>query len=237
MFQKKQEGRPKKGHQSAGSSTSRTSRRTKQKRATSQTSPRKAAGGARSAKKAKAKEGRRTLHLLIFAILVCLLALVYSLKHPSLSIAYREEIFHYARQEGLDPALVAAVIRQESNFDPQAQSRVGAQGLMQLMPQTAEEIARKKGEDAAGDLYSIDTNLSYGSFYLAYLLDRFDGQTATALAAYNAGPTITAQWLEDPDYSADGKTLTSIPYRETSHYVKKVLAYYQEYKKADLFAK
>ncbi|MDY6085773.1 MAG: lytic transglycosylase domain-containing protein [Peptoniphilaceae bacterium] len=140
------------------------------------------------------------------------------------------KIQHNAADQGLDPDLVRAVIFQESRFDPDATSRVGAQGLMQLMPQTAVDIADMRGEEPPTDLYDIDTNLAYGITYLAYLLERFDGKVPTALAAYNAGPTVVAEWLTDPSLSADGLTLSSIPYDETRGYVEKVMKYYESYR-------
>lgn len=125
-----------------------------------------------------------------------------------------------------------AVIRQESNFRSDAVSRVGARGLMQLMPETVDDIALRRGAQTPGDrIFEPRINLDYGCWYMRYLLDRFDGETATAIAAYNAGPGIVAQWLEDTAYSADGRTLKTIPYNETAHYVERVLGYWADYKK------
>ena len=80
------------------------------------------------------------------------------------------------------------------------------------------------------DLFDPATNILYGTTYLRYLLDRFQNETATALAAYNAGPNAVSTWLKDSSYSSDGKTLHTIPYAETRNYVKKVLDYYKEYR-------
>lgn len=146
------------------------------------------------------------------------------------------KIRHYAEQQELDADLVRAVIEQESRFDPNATSRVGAQGLMQLMPETASDIADMRGEATPENLYDTDVNLAYGTTYLRYLLDRFDGIIPTALAAYNAGPTVVAQWLEDPTTSKDGATLSFIPYDETRVYVDKVLSYYDDYRDASRHA-
>lgn len=145
-------------------------------------------------------------------------------------VPYYSLIVDLSKKNGLPPPLTAAVIRQESRFIPQARSRVGAQGLMQIMPDTGKYIAKKRG--LAYSEKALDqpkTNIDYGTWLLKGFLDRFDGEIETALAAYNAGPTITAKWLKDPNYSRDGKTLYAIPYEETRNYVKKVMGYYQLY--------
>lgn len=136
-----------------------------------------------------------------------------------------------AKHEGLEASLVLAVIRQESNFNPNATSRVGARGLMQIMPETGDEIAKMMKRTDPFDLYDKSTNLAFGTYYLRYLLKRFDGVRSTALAAYNAGPTVVRSWLNDPSYSEDGRTLKAIPYKETRNYVKNVLRFYEAYRK------
>jgi soluble lytic murein transglycosylase len=118
-------------------------------------------------------------------------------------------IFLNARANNLPPALVKAVIAAESRFDTAAVSRAGAQGLMQLMPETA----RKLGVD---DPFRPDENVRGGARYLRAMLDRY-GDMARALAAYNAGPTAVDQYRGVP------------PYRETRDYVKRVLTYYRHY--------
>lgn len=177
------------------------------------------------------RKRKKDLRLPILACLFLTLILIFSLfLNKNGKIPYISEIKTAAGREELDPALVAAIIRQESNFDPEAKSRVGAQGLMQIMPETWQHIAEMKGGEAPDNPYNIKDNLNYGCYYFSYLMDRFDGEIATALAAYNAGPTVTSKWLKDPEYSRDNKSLYNIPYDETRNYVKKVLAYYEEYK-------
>lgn len=168
---------------------------------------------------------------LLFA-LFCLVLLLNGKKNSDLThVRYYAEIQKQAQAHHLDPALVAAVMRQESKFDPQAVSHVGAKGLMQIMPSTAPDIARMaKRKISKDDLFDPATNILYGTTYLRYLLDRFQNETATALAAYNAGPNAVSAWLKDSSYSSDGKTLHTIPYAETRNYVKKVLDYYKEYR-------
>ena len=146
-------------------------------------------------------------------------------------VPYYSLIVEISEKNGLPPPLTAAVIRQESRFLPEAQSPVGAQGLMQIMPDTGKYIAEKRGLSYSEKAINQPrTNIDYGTWLLKGFLDRFDGQIGTALAAYNAGPTVTAKWLKDPKYSKNGKTLDAIPYEETENYVRKVLTYYKLYK-------
>jgi soluble lytic murein transglycosylase len=114
-----------------------------------------------------------------------------------------------AREQQIQPALVKAVIAAESNFDPQAVSRKGAQGLMQLMPATAEQLGIQ-------DPLRPVQNVRGGTRYLRLMIDRY-GDLERALAAYNAGPTAVDRHGGVP------------PYRETRDYVKRVLTYYRHY--------
>jgi len=144
-------------------------------------------------------------------------------------LAYEDLIARYSDDYGLDPHLVAAIINVESGFDPEAVSRVGAQGLMQIMPETGEWIAGKLSVESPPNLFDPETNISMGAWYLGFLEERFGHDRDLVLAAYNAGHGRVAEWLEDPQYS-DGAVLTSIPYEETEDYVKKVNHAYEKYK-------
>lgn len=129
---------------------------------------------------------------------------------------YRELIEKHARTCKLDPLLVAAVMREESRFDPQAVSQVGAVGLMQLMPATAQWIARHQ-KMARFDLHDPDTNIRFGTWYLRYLIQR-TGKLDRALAAYNGGEGNVARWPSG-----------EIPFPETKAFVERSLRSYSRY--------
>lgn len=147
------------------------------------------------------------------------------------TLDYKELIEKYSAEYKLDPYFVAAIIHTESGFDPDAVSKVGAIGLMQIMPETGEWIAGKlKKENFKTDaLYDPETNIEMGCWYLNFLQERFDS-LPVMMAAYNAGHNKVKEWLADLQYSQDGKTLTSIPYEQTDNYVKKVTKAYEKYK-------
>ncbi len=148
-----------------------------------------------------------------------------------LPIKYNEQVIKYARVYELDEYLVYSVICAESGFDKDAQSSVGAKGLMQLMPETAVWLKEKYSlEVDPENLFDPDTNIMLGCCYIKYLLGRFDNDINLVLAAYNGGEGNVKKWLQDEKYSKDGKNLTYIPYEETRNYVKKVSTYYKLYK-------
>ena len=135
---------------------------------------------------------------------------------------FTEYVTKYSNEFDVPEALIYAVIRTESGFDPEARSSVGAIGLMQLMPDTLDWLSRLLDEEApTGEITDPETNIKYGTYYLRYLCDRF-GNLDTALAAYNAGHGRVASWLTNKEYSDDGITLKSIPFEETKNYVNKV---------------
>jgi soluble lytic murein transglycosylase len=132
-------------------------------------------------------------------------------------LEYEHVIRAYAAERDLDPTLVAAVVYSESRFDPNVRSSAGAIGLMQILPETGEFIARSTGgtKFVEADLRDPDLNVRYGTWLLRYLLDRYDGDLESALAAYHAGAGNVDQWRA---------TGTGIAFPETRDYVEAVTA-------------
>lgn len=133
--------------------------------------------------------------------------------------------------KGVDPYLVAAIIREESQYDWQAVSRVGAIGLMQVMPGTANNVAQRLGLPAVGreDLFDQETNIRIGVRYVEQLLEQFSGNIAYAIASYNAGPVTVGNWITLYRGRSQDEFVELIPYQETRQYVKRVLRSYREY--------
>ena len=121
-----------------------------------------------------------------------------TLQHLAYPLVYADLLSAEAATQGLDPLLLAALVRQESLFEPAAESSMGARGLGQVMPGTGESIAQSLGVDdfEVDDLYRPSISIQFGAYYLASQLERFDNQIPVALAAYNAGPGNALQWLE-----------------------------------------
>lgn len=163
----------------------------------------------------------------LFLVFAAVVSLVTAVTYRSMLKAFyplkqTELVERYAAENGLDEALLYAVIKTESNFDPDATSAAKAKGLMQLTLPTFQWLQTKTGEELGDDLlYDAETNVRYGSFFLKLLQEEF-GTTQEMLAAYHAGRGQVNRWLEDPKVSGDGKTLDRIPISETAHYVKKV---------------
>lgn len=136
-----------------------------------------------------------------------------------------------AAQQGLDPYLVTALIREESAFAPRAVSRAGARGLMQLMPETAEQVARryKVRLASAPPLESPELNIQLGTMHLAELLRDNRGSLSLAIAAYNAGQPQVQRWIQRFGYATEEEFTEDIPYNETRNYVKRVLGSYERY--------
>jgi soluble lytic murein transglycosylase len=155
-----------------------------------------------------------------------------ALKEITLPLRHEDIIRQQARDKDLDPALIAAVIYQESKFRDQT-SHAGARGLMQITPQTAEFIAKRSGGTAFSqeDLATPQINISYGSYYLRYLLDRYDDDTQLALAAYNAGETNVDRWVREAGGPEDFDRGDDIPFPETRHYVDNVLELRGDYRR------
>jgi soluble lytic murein transglycosylase-like protein/TolA-binding protein len=136
---------------------------------------------------------------------------------------YAEEIDEYAGKQKLDPSLVRAIILQESYYNPKARSSVGATGLMQLMPPTAKEHAKKMGiAFAVSRLENPEVNVRLGTFHLRMLLDMFRGNSYLAVASYNAGQGNVLKWRRAAPGKPMDEFIESIPFQETRNYVKRV---------------
>jgi soluble lytic murein transglycosylase len=146
--------------------------------------------------------------------------------------AYWEDLEKYAGGNGLDPFLVASLIRQESEFNPEAVSRAQALGLMQLLPTTGRQVARQLGVPfSSGQLLLPEPNLRLGMKHFRDLLDRFDGKLEYALAAYNAGAHRVDSWLAIGPYRDLPEFVESIPFTETREYVQAILRNASVYRK------
>lgn len=198
--------------------------------------PQTAARPARAAQAAAGGRGRTGRHRLRWAVAALLVAggltavlwgtFHHAVKEISLPLRHEDIIRQQAREKSLDPALIAAVIYAESRFVAGRTSSAGAKGLMQITPDTAQGIAKRSGGTAfvLDDLATPQVNIAYGSYLLREHLDRYDGDVAAALAAYNAGPGKADEW--------GGASLRAqdIPYPETRAYVAKVLDAQRRYR-------
>ncbi|MFO0694927.1 MAG: transglycosylase SLT domain-containing protein [Polyangiales bacterium] len=146
---------------------------------------------------------------------------------------YEAEVEAAARQYGVDPNLVYAVMRVESVYQPRVVSYAGAIGLLQIMPRTGSLIAHQLGrvDFTTADLLEPRTNIEFGAWYLASLIRRFDGRIPLAIASYNGGPHNVRTWIEEngPSMPLDA-FLERIPFDQTHRYVRRVLTHYAAYR-------
>jgi soluble lytic murein transglycosylase len=140
-------------------------------------------------------------------------------------LPYRAELERFAKQNGLDPFLVAALIRQESEFNPKAVSRMNARGLTQILPGTGRELSRKLKVKAYGtaSLFVPAVNLQLGTFYLKTIVDNLGGRWEAALAAYNAGPSRAKAWSSWGEFREPAEFIETVPFSETRNYIQTVL--------------
>lgn len=148
---------------------------------------------------------------------------------------YTEYVSKYSKEYKIDENLVYAVIKAESNFDPNAKSSKNAIGLMQLMETTAKDIIKKVDiqildEKIQDELQNAEININLGTKYLSMLLERYQN-IEIALTAYNAGIGTVDNWIEKGIIKSDGSDIEKIPYKETNNYVRKILRDYKIYKK------
>ncbi len=171
---------------------------------------------------------KKTILKFIIGIILCIATLFisyqsfYRVVYP---LEYTQTIATASADTGIDEALILAVIRTESGFDPTAISHVGAMGLMQITPDTLHWVQLRTGEAQTAPedvLYDPHQNIHYGAHILMLLTQEFVTEREV-LAAYHAGWGNVTSWLADSSYSSDGKTLDTIPFADTAYYVDKVL--------------
>lgn len=171
-------------------------------------------------------------------------ALILSYDKLMYPLKFEEEILSASEEFSVDPVLIASVMNAESRFRTDIVSDKGAVGLMQVLPATAEWVVKQMSkkniealttsidetdikkimyneETKTGELLDVKTNIRIGTYYLAYLLNKFS-TLELALCAYNAGEGTVSSWLSNEKYSNDGQSLDKIPYKETQNYVNKV---------------
>lgn len=150
------------------------------------------------------------------------------ISHPT---EYGEYVAKYAEEFGVDKYLIYSIIKTESDFNPKAVSSAKARGLMQLMEESYDWVRyRLSDEDSESfdDMFDEETNIRYGTYLIGYLLRLFEDETC-AISAYHAGAGNVGAWLENNEYSEDGKTLIKIPTADTNHYVNKINKAYSNY--------
>lgn len=148
-------------------------------------------------------------------------------------IKYQEEIIKAAKHYQVNPHLILAIIRSESAFKTDTISKKGALGLMQVMPDTANWVIDQAGFRTTTQTSLLDPNLNIkiGTWYLSFLLERYNGNTVQAIAAYNAGPGKVSAWLAREQWNGTAEQIEDIPIGETRHYVQRVLYYQERYEK------
>lgn len=173
------------------------------------------------------------LLLTMRAIAIALIAVLFFMRIPEKMMYPKfhwDEVEQYANAFGIDPYLVMAVIKVESNFRPSAVSKSGAIGLMQVMPDTGAWAAQTLGTGGYYDdrLKEPEFNIMIGSWYMAHMLSLYSDPTV-AIAAYNAGRGNVDRWLSDGTWSGAAESASDVPYRETREFIKKVMRAWETY--------
>src|SRR5664280_439616 len=192
-----------------------------------------AMGGRRTARTISRRTLGTLMALAVAALIVVLIAseVNHAVNGLGLPLTNADVIRKQAAEKRLDPALIAAVIYAESKFAPR-QSSAGAEGLMQILPETAYYIAHLSGGSrfTASDLATPSINVAYGSYYLRYLLDHYDGNEMLAVAADNGGLANVDRWVAQANQAGRELRAGAIPFPETREYVQRVLAAQRAYR-------
>ncbi len=188
------------------------------------------------------KSGKKNVKLLIIFLIIILLLILFGpmkIQNRILEMMYPREyenfVSLYSKEYNVDENLVYALIKAESNFNPDAVSGKSAKGLMQIVDETAIDVAKALSlnisqEELIERLNDIDLNINLGTKYISMLLEKYEN-IALALTAYNAGIGTVDNWIEKGTIKSDGSDIENIPYKETNQYVRKILRDYDIYQK------
>lgn len=176
--------------------------------------------------------------LSILLVIILLLLIVYKVFNIEEKILmylypkkYEEYVYKYSEELNIDPMLTFAIIKTESNFEEKIESKSGAIGLMQLMPNTAKEQAEKLKINYSKEIIcNPEINLKLGLYYFNTLLDYYNQNYILAFAAYNAGLGNVQKWIDEGIIKEDGSDIENIPFKETNMYVRKIIKNYEIYK-------
>ncbi|WP_321166100.1 lytic transglycosylase domain-containing protein [Bacillus sp. FJAT-28004] len=176
---------------------------------------------------------KRVLLILLLGLMTILFLKSDWLAEWMYPVHFKEDIRASASNYGVESHLVAAIIRSESNFQTGRESKKGALGLMQIMPDTAAWVVQKAGfQEVTNDMLMnrADVSIEVGAWYLRSLSQQFGQNKIAAIAAYNAGPGNVRKWLDSGTWDGTIESVKEIPFGETRHYVQRVIYYYNKYK-------
>ena len=180
---------------------------------------------------------KKQIVIIAIVLILCMVIAFSNIPNRIQKIIYKKEyaeyVQKYSKEYNVDENLVYALIKAESNFNPDAKSSKNAIGLMQLMESTAQEICKKMDLQISNNqltekLLEPETNINIGTKYLSILIQKY-GNIEIAITAYNAGIGTVDTWIEKGIIKADGSDIENIPYKETNNYVRKILRDYKIY--------
>ncbi len=171
------------------------------------------------------------IFLLLYFVLFKILEVDKVVMRKIYPLKYSEYVEKYSKEYDIDPYMVYAIIKAESNFDENAKSASDAVGLMQIMEATAIETANKMDLNVSEeDLFDPELNIRIGLKYFTALLDKYKDNYNLAIIAYNAGIGNVDKWIQDGTIKEDGTDIENVPFKETNNYVRKILRDYEIYK-------
>ncbi len=181
------------------------------------------------------RDKKNKISLLMWSIVLIFLVIVFTFPRwitVFYPLPHRDIVFTTAEAYDVDPYLVFAIIRAESKYQTTAESPVGARGLMQIMPETAQWIAAQMKVEGfkTDDLHKPEVNIRFGCWHIKNLNTEFKGSLPLQVAAYNAGSGKVKQWLQEGQWDGSSARTEGIPFPETRQYVKNVLNNYEAYK-------